>query len=188
MRPDLVVTGILVLVFAVTVIAVHWLQRPDPIARAALEGVAAVSPLPVAPAVAAPAPPSAAGEPLSATLLFGFDRAELGAEEAAKLDRVVETLKAKGLRHVEAVGHADRIGPAAYNLRLSERRAEAVKAYLVGRQGLDPAAVRTSAKGETEPASGDACIDMGPQSRRNAALVECLQPDRRVELTARGAM
>jgi OOP family OmpA-OmpF porin len=187
MRPDLIVTGILMLVLAATVLTVHWLEWPDPVARVALERLVAIPASPLAPAVAAPASPSAAAEPVSATLLFGFDRAELGAEEAAKLDHVIETLKGQGMRHIEAVGHADRIGPAAYNLRLSERRAEAVKAYLVGSQGLDPAAVRTSAKGESEPASGEACGDIGSLSRRNAALVGCLQPDRRVELTARGA-
>lgn len=187
MRPDLVVTGILALVLVATVLAVHWLQQPDPVVPTALEGLVAAPASPLAPAAAAPAPPSAASEPVSATLLFGFDRAELGAQETAKLDQVVEKLKAKGLRHIEAVGHADRIGPAAYNLRLSQRRAEAVKDYLVGRSGLDPAAVRTSAKGETEPASGDACVDTGPQVRRNAALLECLQPDRRVDLEVHGA-
>ena len=140
------------------------------------------SPLPIASANAAPLP--AAEEPASASLFFEFDRAVMQASEAAKLDKLVELLRAKGLRRLEATGHADRIGDAAYNLRLSERRADAVKAYLVGRK-IDAALVQTSALGEGEPVSGDACVDLGPENRRNAALVECLQPDRRVELTWR---
>ena len=139
-------------------------------------------PLPIASANAAPL--AAVPEPASASLLFEFDRAVLQASEAAKLDKVVEILRAKGLRRLDAVGHADRIGDARYNQRLSERRAEAVKAYLVERK-IDAAAVQTSALGEHEALSGDACTDMGPERRRNAALVECLQPDRRVELTWR---
>lgn len=139
-------------------------------------------PLPIASASAAPL--AAAQEPASASLLFEFDRAVLQASEAAKLDKVVEILRAKGLRRLDAVGHADRIGDARYNQRLSERRAEAVRAYLVEKK-IDAGAVQTSAVGEREALSADGCIDMGPEVRRNAALVECLQPDRRVELTWR---
>jgi OOP family OmpA-OmpF porin len=53
-------------------------------------------------------------------------------------------------------------------------------------KAVEPGAVRISARGELEPASGDACVDMGPETRRNAGLVECLQPDRRVEVTLIG--
>src|SRR5687767_9416632 len=88
-------------------------------------------------------------EPMAASLLFGFDRVELSAAEGAKLDRLLAGLRAKKLR-LAAVGHADRIGPASYNQRLSQRRADAVKAYLVGKE-VDPGSVGTSAKGEREP-------------------------------------
>ena len=105
--------------------------------------------------------------------------------EAAKLDRLLAKVSVKAVR-LEAVGHADRIGPAGYNLGLSRRRADAVKAYLMKKE-VDPGAVRTEAKGELEPASGDECVGMGPELRRNTGLVKCLQPDRRVELTVLGA-
>lgn len=190
MKSEFVVIAVVVSVLAAAVLLVLWLQKPDPLADAVVEGLAerqvASTPPPAAPlpvqSVESKLPP----EPMSATLLFGFDRAELGTAEAAKLDRLLAGLRAKAVR-VEAIGHADRIGAEAYNLRLSQRRAEAVKAYLVKKE-IDPGAVRTSAQGEREPVSGDACVDMGPQVRRNAGLVKCLQPDRRVELTVLGAI
>jgi OOP family OmpA-OmpF porin len=134
-------------------------------------------PAPIAPAGAATLP-----EPLTAWPLFAFDRAHLEGAEAAKLAALTGALKDGAVERIEAVGHADRIGPTAYNLALSQRRAEAVKAYLVG-LGVEASLVSTSAKGEADPATGDGCIEMGPETRRNRALVECLQPDRRVAVT-----
>ena len=121
-------------------------------------------------------------EPLSAWPQFAFDRADLDSGAAAKLAALTEAIKDAAVERIDAVGHADRIGPMAYNLKLSQRRAEAVKAHLVS-LGIDAALVRVSAKGEAEPATGDGCIDMGRENRQNRALVECLQPDRRVAVT-----
>lgn len=193
MKSEFVVLAVVVSVLAAAVLLVLWLQKPDPLSGAGVEALAerqtASAPpegSPAAQSPAAPTAPVAPLEPLSASLLFGFDRAELSAAEAAKLDRLLATLGAKAVR-LEAVGHADRIGPASYNLRLSQRRADAVKAYLV-KMRIDPLAVRTRAKGEREPASGNACIGLGPESRRNSGLVECLRPDRRVELAVLGVL
>lgn len=191
MRSDSVVTGaVIAALFAVIVLSWWGLQNIDtdePMVVQELGGTrdwsAITAPLPIASANAAPLPALVA--PLTASLLFEFDRAVLPPGEAAKLDKLVDRARAKGLRRLEAVGHADRIGDAAYNQRLSERRADAVKAYLVEKE-IDAAMVQASGRGETEPVSGDACIDMGAESRRNAALVECLQPDRRVEVRALG--
>ena len=184
MRLTAVVIAVLV---AVIILSLWGLQPSDPYEPIVVQELGGrrawpVMPAPVPSANAAPLP--AAEEPRSTELFFEFDRAVLQASEAAKLDKVVDVVRAKGLHRFNAVGHADRIGDAAYNLRLSERRADAVKAYLVERK-IDAAAVQTRALGEREPVSGDACIDMGPESRRNAGLVECLQPDRRVELSWR---
>jgi len=189
MRPDAVVsTAVIVTLLAVIALSWRGLQNPDPyeplVVRelgSAWDSTTIRAPLPIASANAAPA----RKEALGATLLFEFDRAGLEPSEAAKLDKLVETLRLQGARQLQTVGHADRIGSAAYNLRLSERRADAVKAYLVERQ-VDAAMVQTRARGETEPMSGDACIDMGAESARNDALVECLHLDRRVEVRAIG--
>lgn len=187
MRQDLILAGGVILALAAAVLLVLWLQ-PDGVPEGAtVPGLGGPFPsAPVAPPPApAPAPPplepaSMTSSPESLSVYFEFDRAELRAAEAAKLDGLLK----RDFKRIEAVGHADRIGPAAYNLELSERRAAAVKRYLV-EQGVG-AQVITRAKGELEPRSGDACIDMGPERRHNERLVVCLQPDRRVELNLAG--
>ena len=187
MRLTAVVIAVLV---GVIILSLWGLQRSNPYEPVVVQELGGSREWPAVPRPALPiasanaAPLAAVQEPASASLLFEFDRAVLRASEAAKLDKVVEILRAKGPRRLDAIGHADRIGDSGYNLRLSERRVEAVKAYLVEKK-IDAAAVQTSALGEGEPASGDACIDMGRETRGNAALVECMQPDRRVELTWR---
>lgn len=191
MKPDFVVTAALLALVAAGAALVLWWSWPGPVDTVMVTPQSAPPP-PVAapePQAAAAQPPAAATppEPVSTLVLFAFDRAELTAAEAGKLDRLLAHLDLKTIRF-EAVGHADRIGAAAYNRVLSQRRADAVKAYLVKSKRMPPEAVRTLAKGESEPASGDACVDMGPELRRNVELVECLQPDRRVEVTAVGAI
>ena len=102
------------------------------------------------------------------------------AERKKKLDDEVVG-KMKQYPQVEVVlvtGHADRIGTETYNQKLSQRRADAVKAYLV-EQGIDAKRVETDAKGESEPVVS--CDDVkGKVSGKNRKLVECLQPNRRV--------
>jgi len=190
MKPDAIMIGAVLVALAAVALFVVWLRQDDSLDRAVVQGLAGAQPESAPPAIpvpSAPPPLTRAAEPVSALVLFEFDRSVLRETEAAKLDRLLANLKAKGLRQLQAVGHADRIGPAAYNMRLSQRRADAVKAYLLGKD-VDPAAVRITARGELEPASGDACVDMGPQTRRNAGLLECLQPDRRVEVTLLGGV
>ncbi len=128
----------------------------------------------------APMPPKA-DEPVTASVLFDFDRSVLRPAETSKLDELTDKFKGRAFERVDAVGHADRIGSDPYNLRLSEQRAEAVRAYLVGK-GVAAGSIRTEAKGEREALTGDACGKRDPESRKQK-LVECLQPDRRVEIT-----
>jgi len=132
------------------------------------------------PEPAAPLKP-VAEEPLTATVLFDYDRAEVRPAEASKLDEFAAGLKGRTYDRLEAVGHADRIGGDAYNLALAMRRAEAVRDYLAGKDA-DSGRARVDAKGEAEPVSGEACKNMGRESRKNRKLIECLQPDRRAEL------
>jgi OmpA-OmpF porin, OOP family len=70
---------------------------------------------------------------------------------------------------VSAVGHADTLGASETNLRLSERRAAAVKAYLVGK-GLDAAMISTDAKGELEPVADNTSAE-GRRRNRRAEVV-----------------
>lgn len=139
------------------------------------------APKPEAPAAPAEAKPAPA--PVGVTVLFEFDRFVLRPDEAAKLDDLAARIKGQATVVVDDVAHADRIGRAGYNQRLSERRAEAVKTYLAGK-GI---AVRIDARGETQPMTGDKCTKMGPENKKNRKLIECLQPDRRAEITLSGA-
>ena len=141
-----------------------------------------------APVVApTPAPkPTAEKVTLAADALFDFDKAVLRSEGKAKLDDVAAKSKDIKLEVIIAVGHTDRIGSDKYNQKLSERRAAAVKDYLVSK-GVEPNRVYTEGKGEKQPVTGDKCgKKLGPESGRNKKLVECLQPDRRVEIEVIG--
>ena len=117
---------------------------------------------------------------IQAEALFDFDKAVLREDGKRTLDDEVVT-KMKAHPEVELLlvsGHADRIGSDKYNQRLSERRADAVKAYLVS-QGVADQRIEAVGKGESEPAVDCANIK-GPENRRNKKLVDCLQPNRRV--------
>lgn len=133
-----------------------------------------------APAAAAPKP-VAKKVTLSADALFDFNKATLRPEGTQKLAKLVEDVKGMKLEVIIAVGHADRIGTDAYNQKLSEKRAEAVKTFLVGK-GIEPNRVYTEGKGEKQPVTkADQC--KGPKSKK---VIDCLQPDRRVEIEVIG--
>src|SRR5574338_73402 len=137
-------------------------------------------PAPPAPPVAGPKP-AAEKIKLAADTLFDFDKATLRPEGKAKLDDLVAKSKQLNLEVILAVGHTDRIGSDSYNQKLSEKRAASVKNYLVSK-GIEPNRIYTEGKGEKQPVTGTTCNKMGPENGRNAKLVACLQPDRRVEI------
>jgi OOP family OmpA-OmpF porin len=136
----------------------------------------------VTPAVIAAAPkPAAQKVTLAADALFDFNKATLRAEGQAKLDKLAGDVKNIKLEVIIAVGHADRFGTDAYNQKLSEKRAEAVKAYLVSK-GIEPNRVYTEGKGKKQPITKpDQC--KGAKSKKT---IDCLQPDRRVEIEVIG--
>lgn len=163
---------------------------PAPAPRA--EPAPAPAPTPVPAPVAPAAPPKAAAVApvservtLSADVLFEFDRAVLRDGGKQQLDKLVGDTKGVALEVIIASGHADRIGDANYNQRLSTRRAETVKAYLVSK-GIEPNRVYAEGKGEAQPVTGDKCAKMGREHRSNKKLVDCLQPDRRVDVEVIG--
>ena len=82
-------------------------------------------------------------------------------------------------------GHTDRLGAQGYNQKLSEKRAAAVKDYLVGK-GVEANRVYTEGKGKKQPVTGTSCKNLGKESGKNKKLVDCLQPDRRVEIEVIG--
>ena len=119
---------------------------------------------------------------LAADTLFDFDKAVLKPEGKARLDELAAESKGLKLEVIMAVGHTDRIGSAAFNQKLSERRAAAVKTYLVSK-GIDANHIYTEGKGKTQPVTGTQCDSV----KGRKALIECLQPDRRVEIEVIGS-
>ncbi|PKO90727.1 MAG: hypothetical protein CVU16_09610 [Betaproteobacteria bacterium HGW-Betaproteobacteria-10] len=140
----------------------------------------AAAPAAAAPAVAGPKP---SGEKITvaADALFDFNKAVLRPAGQAKLDELVSKAKAIKLEVILAVGHTDRLGGDAYNQKLSEKRAAAVKEYLVAK-GIEANRVYTEGKGEKQPVTGDKCKG----NAKTKALIDCLQPDRRVDIEVIG--
>ena len=155
---------------------------PEPVAQApAPEPTPLTPPAPEPAPIAAPTPPPIEKVSLSADVLFEFNKAELREEGKKQLDALNDRLKDAQVDEIVAVGHADRIGADTYNQKLSEKRAEAVKEYL--QQTAATKNIQTAGKGEAEPITGDAC--KGVKAGRK--LVQCLQPDRRVEIEVFGS-
>lgn len=169
------------------------LPKAPPAAPAAPRAATPPAPPAAAPAQpeAPPAAPRAAVAPvtekvtLQADALFDFDKAIIRADASTKLDDLVGRLKGINLEVIIAIGHTDRIGSKAYNQKLSMRRAEAVKAYMVSK-GIPANRVYTEGKGLTQPVTADKCKKMGAENGRNKKLVACLAPDRRVEIEVVG--
>ncbi len=145
---------------------------------------AAPVPAPAAPRPAAP--PAAKAAPviqkvtLAADALFDFDKAVIKPDAKGKLDDLVGKIKSVNLEVVIAVGHTDRIGSDKYNMKLSLRRAESVKAYLVSK-GIAANRVYTEGKGEKQP------VKDCPQIKERKKLIACLAPNRRVEIEVVGS-
>jgi OmpA-OmpF porin, OOP family len=141
----------------------------------------AEAPAAPAPAAAPAVRPSADKIKLSADALFDFDKAVLKPEGKTSLDQLAAQAKELKLEVILAVGHTDRLGSDAYNQNLSERRAAAVKDYLVS-QGIEANRIYTEGKGKRMPVTGTSCDNVRPRT----ALISCLQPDRRVEVEVIG--
>ena len=115
----------------------------------------------------APVPPAPTSEKVTfaADAFFDFDKAVLKPEGRAKLDDLVSKMEGINLEVVIAVGHTDSTGPDAYNQKLSVRRAEAVKAYLVSK-GIESNRVYTEGKGEKQPVADNSTREGRAKNRR----------------------
>ncbi len=147
---------------------------PAPAPRAAAPApapapAAAPAPAPAARPAPAPAPaqpPAAASKVTYASdAFFDFDKAVLKPEGKAKLDDLVGKVKGISLEVIIAVGHTDSVGADAYNQKLSVRRAEAVKAYLVSK-GVEKNRVYTEGKGEKQPVADNKTKEGRAKNRR----------------------
>ncbi|OYU15056.1 MAG: hypothetical protein CFE37_07495 [Alphaproteobacteria bacterium PA4] len=124
----------------------------------------APAPLPMAAPVLPPCPPAAA-TPGPFLVFFDFNKSVLSAETATILDRAAEQYLATGQTSVALAGHADTSGSPDYNQALSERRANAVKAYMLGK-GVPETAAMASGFGESRPLVQTADGVREPQNRR----------------------
>ena len=119
----------------------------------------------------------------SADSLFDFDKANVKPAGKQHLDKLAADLRGANFNVITVTGHTDRIGSHAYNMNLSTRRAEAVKAYLVESAGIP--AGKIAARGTD---GSDPVTKPGECKGKKAtkALIACLQPDRRVEVEVSG--
>jgi OOP family OmpA-OmpF porin len=153
---------------------------PAPAAKAAVPAPAAKAAVP-APAAkpAAPKPPPAAATKVTyaADAFFDFDKSVLKAEGKAKLDDLVGKVKGINLEVIIAVGHTDSVGTDAYNQKLSVKRADAVKAYLVSK-GIEKNRVYTEGKGEKQPVADNKTSAGRSKNRRVEIEVVGTRPNK----------
>jgi len=138
---------------------------------------ALVAQAPTPPAPAAPVAPAISSQKVTyqADALFDFDKAVLKPAGKNALDDLATKINGMNLEVAVATGYTDKIGSDKYNDRLSLRRAQAVKAYLVSK-GVPASKIYTEGKGKRNPVKTDC------NQKNRKALIGCLAPNRRVEV------
>jgi len=102
---------------------------------------------------------------LTADALFDFDKSNIKPAAKASLDSLAEKIKTLTLEVVIAVGHTDAIGTDAYNQKLSVRRANSVKKYLISK-GIDANRIYVEGKGESQPVADNKTAEGRAKNRR----------------------
>ena len=124
---------------------------PKPAAPAEPSAPAAPAAPEAAPAPARPAPSSVRQSVvIQADALFDFDKSVVRPDGKRAIDEALGKIQGMDVEMVIATGHTDSIGTERYNQKLSERRAAAVKAYLVSK-GIPGSKITTIGKGESQP-------------------------------------
>ena len=123
---------------------------------------------------------------LQAEALFAYNKSELSTNGKQRIsDEIISKMKEDPQDEVVVVtGYTDRIGSQQYNMKLSQRRADSVKAYMV-EQGIDGSRIETAARGEADPIVSCDKVK-GKATRNNKALIACLQPNRRIVIDLKG--
>jgi OOP family OmpA-OmpF porin len=150
-------------------------------------GRPAAAAIPVAAAIPGAAPVTRSFDP-SAGGMSALDSAGLTPVGRQQIDSVIAEARQAGITRVQSasiVGHTDPLGGDAYNQKFSEQGANAVCNDLIGK-GVSPGAVTASGRGESQPKVTEAdCCSQG-QAKTPKALIECLSPNRRVEMKFTG--
>ncbi|QQO73722.1 porin OmpA [Morganella morganii] len=120
---------------------------------------------------------------LRSDVLFNFNKSTLKAEGQEALNQLFNELASidPTQGNVLVIGYTDRIGSQNYNLPLSQKRAQSVVDYLVAK-GIPAGSIRAEGRGKEDPVTGNKCDNI----KQRAALIECLAPDRRVEIEIQG--
>lgn len=176
---DLVSVGLVYRFGGTTPAAAPHVMAPEPVAAAPAPEPVVVAPTP-APVMAPPAPRKVT---FSADSLFVFGKAEVTPAGRQELDRFAADLKGVDFDVITVTGHTDRIGSHAYNMKLSTRRAEAVKNYLVASAGIPAGKINAIGTDGSDPVTKPGECKGGKATRK---LIACLQPDRRVEVEVSG--
>ncbi len=183
---------------------VYRFGKPAPVQMAAAPAPTYVAPPPPppppppptpAPVYVAPPPPPPPPSPVvmapvprkvsfAADSLFDFDKSDVKSTGADAINKFARDLNGVSYDMIVVTGHSDRIGSNAYNQKLSERRANAVRNYLVDKSGIPASKVSAQGVGETAPVTKtEDCKGIA----KTQALILCLQPDRRVDLEVTGS-
>ncbi len=118
----------------------------------------------------------------SGDALFAFDSAVIRPQGATDLDRFARELRDIHFNRVHVSGHMDRISTEAYNQGLPQRRADAVRQFLVDNAGVDAGKIVADGKGSNYPVTAPGQCGV----TRSKSTIECLQPDRRVDIEVGG--
>lgn len=157
-----------------------YVEPPAPVAAVVVPPPAYVAPVP-APVPAPVVMPRKVS--FSADALFDFDKSAVKPDGKVALDKFATELKGTQYDDIKVTGHTDRLGSHAYNLKLSESRAQAVSSYLVESAGIATSKISAAGLDGANPVTkpGD-CLGNKP----TAKLIACLQPDRRVDVEVTG--
>ena len=155
---------------------------PRPVAAAPV--VEAAPEPPPAPPPPPPPPPVRKRISFSADSLYDFAKDTVKPAGKQALDLFAADLRGAQFDVITVTGYSDRIGSHDYNMKLSTRRAESVKSYLVDTAGIPADKIEARGADGSDPVTKpDDC----PGEKRTAKLIACLQPDRRVDVEVVGS-
>jgi OmpA-OmpF porin, OOP family len=117
------------------------------------------------PAPSSPASPAVQKVSVKGTARFDFDRAAVNEEDGLSLMKEVRSMKNVTWQTISVTGHTDNIGPEPYNVKLSEKRAQAVQEFLIGK-GVKPERIKTDAQGPRRPVASNKTREGRAQNRR----------------------